>query len=104
MQKEGLQAAIDFTKYLITMAGGAIAFVIKPDYVGSADLKSLSIGVLVLLSISVVTGLLVVSAGSLMLGRGHYDLEDRYIKIPGLINVIAFACSFLLLALEVGIK
>jgi hypothetical protein len=32
MEKEGLQAAIDFTKFLLTLAGGAIAFIIQPTY------------------------------------------------------------------------
>lgn len=104
MQKEGIQAAIDFTKYIITMAAGAVAFVIKPEYVGSGCLKYLSILILVLLSASVIAGLFVFSAGCLMLARGNYDLEDNYIKIPGQINVITFAVSFLLLAFEVGVK
>ena len=47
-EKEGLQAAIDFTKYLLTLAGGAIAFVIQPTFFsGSLLLKGLSIAALI---------------------------------------------------------
>ena len=31
-EKEGVQAAVDFVKYLLTLAGGAIALLIKPSF------------------------------------------------------------------------
>lgn len=39
-----------------------------------------------------------------MLARKNYDLEDRHVKIPGMVNVISFGLGFFLLAIAVGIK
>lgn len=104
-EKEGLQAAIDFTKFLLTLAGGAIAFIIQPTFfAGHPVLKALSILALVLLTISVVSGLLVFSGGSVMLSKKNYDLEDKHVKWPGMINVLSFAAGFVLLAIAVGIR
>ncbi len=102
---EGLQSAVDFTKYLIALAGGAIAFVIKPEfYTTDPLLKILSTLSLGLLSISVISGLLVFSAGCVMLSSGNYSLRDRFIKIPGIINVVTFGFGFIFLAIAVCIK
>jgi hypothetical protein len=103
--KEGLQTAIDFTKYLLTLAGGAIAFVIQPTFFAGSDfLKLLSIASIVLLTICVITGLLVFSRGCVMLAEKDYNLEDKRIKYLGMTNVISFGMSFVLLALAVAIK
>jgi hypothetical protein len=105
MEKEGLQAAIDFTKVLLTLAGGAIAFIIQPTYfAGSHCLKTLSILALVSLTVCVVSGLIVFSGGSVMLANKDYDIERNYIKIPGMVNVISFGLGFVLLAIAVAIK
>jgi hypothetical protein len=105
MEKEGLQTAIDFTKFLLTLAGGAIAFIIQPTYFsGSHLLKTLSILALFLLTVCVVSGLLVFSGGSVMLANKDYDIESKYIKIPGMVNVISFGLGFVLLAIGVAIK
>lgn len=105
MEKEGLQAAIDFTKFLLTLAGGAIAFIIQPTFFsGHPFLKVISVAALVLLTISVVSGLVVFSGGATMLARKNYNLEDKYVKWPGLVNVLSFAIGFVLLAIAVGIR
>ena len=102
---EGIQSALDFTKYLIILAGGAIAFVIKPDFYGTdLLLKILSTFSIVLLIISAISGLLVLSAGCVMLSRGDYSLAKPYIKIPGLVNVVSFGFGFLILAIAVSLK
>jgi hypothetical protein len=105
-EKEGLQAAIDYTKYLLTLAGGAIAFVIQPTFyaAGNYQVKLWSMLALVFLVISVISGLFVFSGGSMMLSRKNYDLEFRYIKIPGLINVISFSIGFICVSIAVAIK
>lgn len=104
-EKEGLQAAIDFTKYLLTLSGGAIAFIIQPNFFSeSGPIKILSIASLFCLMICVLSGLLVFSVGAVMLARKNYDLEFRHIKYAGMANVISFAIGFVLLAIIVGIK
>ena|SRR2546423_596336 len=105
MEKEGLQTAIDFTKYLLTLAGGAIAFGIQPAYfVGNYWLKVLSITALVSLMVSIVSGLMVFSRGCVMLSEGTYRLRDSRIRAWGLVNLGTFVLSFLLLAIAVAIK
>jgi hypothetical protein len=104
-EKEGLQAAIDFTKYLLTLSGGGIAFIIQPNFFSGNDLvKILSLWALVFLGICVLSGLIVFSAGAVMLARKNYDLEFKHIRWAGLTNVFSFAIGFILLASVVGIK
>jgi apyrase len=106
-EKEGLQAAIDFTKYLLTLSGGAIAFIIQPNsnfFSGDELVKHLSLSSLCLLVICVLSGLVVFSAGAVMLARKNYNLEFRHIKWAGQVNVFSFAIGFVLLAIVVGIK
>ena len=104
-EKEGLQTAIDFTKYLLTLAGGAIAFAIQPQFfAGSGLLKTISLVALVLLTVSVVSGLFVFSRGCVMLAEKDYRLSDSRIKLFGMLNVVSFGLSFILLAVVVAIK
>jgi hypothetical protein len=104
-QKEGLQAAIDFTKYLLTLSGAAIAFVIQPSFSGSdIELRVLSTFSIILLAVCVISGLAVCSRGCVMLANGNYDLEDIFIKIPGLINMFSFGLGFLFLAYAIWHK
>jgi hypothetical protein len=52
MEKEGLQTAVDFTKFLLTLAGGAVAFIIQPSFFsGNCLLKTLSLFALAFLSV-----------------------------------------------------
>ena len=39
-----------------------------------------------------------------MLANKDYNLESKYVKIPGLVNVISFGLGFILLAVAVAIK
>ena len=104
-EKEGLQTAIDFTKYLLTLAGGAIAFGIQPTFfAGSHWLKGISIAALVVLMVSIVSGLMVFSRGCVMLSERRYKLDDPRIRKWGLINLGTFVLSFLLLAIAVAVK
>jgi hypothetical protein len=103
--KEGLQTALDYTKYLLTLAGGAIAFVIQPSFFsGNYQVKLWSMMALVSLTICVISGLFVFSGGGVMLSRNNYDLEHLWVKIPGLINVLTFSFGFICVAVAVGIK
>ena len=104
-QKEGLQTAIDFTKYLLTLAGGAIAFGIQPTFFGgSAWLKAMALASLVSLVVSIVAGLMVYSRGCILLSEGKYKLEDDRIRFWGLMNLTTFVFSFFLLAVSVAVK
>jgi hypothetical protein len=105
MDKDGLQSAIDFTKLLMALAGGAIALIIQPNFfAGSYWLKVLSIGALIFLSICVLRGLVVFSGASVNLANKNYDLECKYVKIPGLVNLFSFALGFASLAAVVAMK
>jgi hypothetical protein len=105
MEKEGLQSAIDFTKLLMGLAGGGTALVIQPTFYGHDYwLKIISIAALLLLSICVISGIVVVSGATIMLGNRDYNLQRLYIKIPGLCNVISFFLGFVCLAVAVLLK
>jgi hypothetical protein len=105
MEKEGLQAAIDFTKYLLALAGGAIAFIIQPTFFANNPLlKTLGLLALVAFTICAISGLFLFSRGCVMLAGKNYDLNDTRIKCLGQTNVISFGVGFLLLALAEAIK
>jgi hypothetical protein len=104
-QKEGLQTAIDFTKYLLTLAGGAIAFGIQPNFFGSNSwLKAMALVSLVSLVISIFAGLMVYSRGCILLSEGKYKLEDDRLRFWGLLNMSTFGFSFFLLASSIAVK
>ena len=84
--KDALTTGGDFIKYLTALGTGALVFsvgLIDKDaaLVGSA--KWFIIGSWVCLAISVVGGILAYSRVPIMLAEGNYDLEDRYLTVPG---------------------
>jgi hypothetical protein len=105
--KEGLKGAIEFTKILLALSGGAIAFILQPTGGGLAGgtlTGGLALLSLLALSICVISGLFVISGTCVLLAHREYDLENKYVKIPGLINVFSFAGGFLLLAIYIAAK
>jgi len=103
-EKEGLLSAIDFTKYLLTLAGGAIAFVIQPTfYSNNGFIKVLSVAALILLTICVISGLAIFSRGSVMLSEKTYSLSDPRIRGWGIINIVSFGLAFIILAIAIGV-
>jgi len=105
MDKEGLKAAIGFTKFLLTLSGGAVAFIIQENqFTGHPNLKLLSLSSLICLTVCVASGLLLYMRGSVMLANRDYNLEEAHIKFWGQTNVLSFGLGFLLLAIAVGIQ
>jgi len=105
MQKEGIQSAIDFIKYILALAGGAIAFVIQPSfYETKLLLKVLSSVGVVLLAASIISGIVAHSAGSVMLSRGNYDTNFSWFRFPGLIMLFAFGGGFGFVICAVAVK
>lgn len=103
--KEGLQTAVDFTKTLLTLSGGAIAFILQPIFYGDSPLlRTMAVLALLALAICVLSGLSVISGAGILLSQRNYDLENPYIKIPGLINIWSFAAGFLFVAILVAAK
>jgi hypothetical protein len=105
-KKEGLESALDFTKYLLAIAGGIIAFVLSSDVLARVEditERGLLTAALVLLCLSVLGGIAVLSRGAIMLSEGEYSLEDKYLKWPGLANIFAFGGGFICVALFIGI-
>lgn len=97
-EKEGIQSAIDFVKYILTLSGGAIAFLIQPTFLqNSIPIKILSSFSFVLLIVCIFSGLLVHARGCVMLSKREYDLEDPHLKYAGLVNQFSFALGFLFL-------
>lgn len=96
--KEGLKAAIDVTKYTLAVAGAAIAFLISSD-----TLKAISDGVaktmvtlaLAGFGLSAIGGLLVLLQSASNLANADYDLNQAYIKIPGVVNILGLMVGFI---------
>ncbi|MBZ9603100.1 hypothetical protein [Phyllobacterium chamaecytisi] len=92
--KEGLVTAIEFTKFVLTLDGALIAFLTGTSFLAQIDPgweRTALIVALILLGSSLAAGVLVYMRGATMLSDQNYDLADRGLKIPGMINVIGFA-------------
>jgi hypothetical protein len=105
MQKEGIQSAIDFIKYILTLAGGGLAFSIQHSfYAAGPAIRVLAAFGTVLLTISIIAGILAHSSGSVKLSRAEYDQNDPYFRVPGLIMIFSFGIGFVLIIAGVAIK
>lgn len=103
--KEGLQSSIDLVKYILTLSGGAIAFTMQPSFYGeSRFLKIVSLLCCISLVISIFAGMLVHSRGCVMLSKSNYDLEDKFLRLPGQINQIAFGIGIFALGISILVK
>lgn len=92
--KDGLQNALEFTKFIVTLDSALIAFVTGATFlahVGSAWEKAAAILTLLALAASLCSGIAVYMRAATMFGAEQYDLSDRYIAIPGIANVVCFA-------------
>lgn len=105
VEKEGLQATIDFMKLLLGLAVGAIAFLIQPaSFAGSRLLKSLAIVSLICLATTTITALMAISRAGVMLSQGEYSVEDAQFTLFGRVCLLSFGLGFLILSVEVAIK
>lgn len=105
--KEGLKGAIEFTKILLALSGGAIAFILQPSGAGAKPTlleSGFALFSLAALGVCVISGLIVISGACVALSRREYDLENKYVMIPGKVNILSFAVGFILLAIYVAVK
>ena len=94
--KEGVQAAIEFVKYLLILTGGGIAFCLQPSFYGdNIGLKVISCFAVFFLGVSIVAGLFVHSRGCVMLSAGSHDLNDAHLKTPGLVLHVTLVIGYL---------
>lgn len=105
-KKDGLDAALDFTKYMLAICGAVLAFLlgsnVLPTLKSMPGKIALTIAAL-LFAVSVGAGLFVLARGSTMLSEGEYSLQDAHIRIPGTINILAFFVAILCVAICVAI-
>ena len=103
--QKGLETAIEFTKHVMTLSGAGIAFIatLEPGGLTCLQRGSLAASIL-MLGLSLGAGLFVWSRATVMLGKKQFDLDDRYLRIPGLINLISFGLGVLALGVMIVIK
>lgn len=92
--KAGLESALEFTKFVITLDSGLMAFVTGTSFLADVNAVSEKVAVviiLLLLATSLVAGIFVYMRAATMFGETNYDLGDRHLSIPGKVNVAAFA-------------
>ncbi|WFU61266.1 hypothetical protein [Bradyrhizobium brasilense] len=92
--KEGVQGAIEFTKFVIALDSGLIAFMTGATFLGKLHSTIeivAAIIVLALLAASLCAGVLVYMAAITMIDDADYNLASSHIRIPGQINVVCFA-------------
>lgn len=102
-RKEGLQAALDFTKYTLAVAGAAILYLLN-----SESTKSLTgwtawvlVGSLVCFAASAIAGILVLMQGASNISNANYDLSDGWLRNPGVVNFLGLMGGFGLAAVFV---
>lgn len=98
--KDGLDAARDFTKLIITLSGAGIAFI-----VGRASSSPRKLEVLFgivsasLFVCAIGAGLLVLMQAATQLAKRDYRLTSKPLAVPGIVNVLAFALAAAFLAM-----
>jgi vacuolar-type H+-ATPase subunit I/STV1 len=93
-QKDGLDSALEFTKFVITLDSGLIAFLTGAAFLASINEQWETVSVIVSLAFlvaSVIAGVFVYMRVATMLSDAKYDLGDPWLSIPGAINVACFA-------------
>ncbi|OYW21070.1 MULTISPECIES: hypothetical protein [unclassified Sphingomonas] len=101
-EKAGLDYATDFTKFVIALDSTLIAFVTGATFLQKIEVfweKVLVLLIVFLLVASLTAGIFVFMRAATMISTKNYDLEDPHLKMPGAINVIAFALG----AIAIGV-
>jgi Na+/serine symporter len=95
-RKEGLQAALDFTKYTLAVAGAAILYLLNSD--ASNSLTGLTawvlVGSLVCFAASAIAGILVLMQGASNVSNANYDLSDGWLRGPGVVSFLGLMGGF----------
>jgi hypothetical protein len=95
--KDGLQSAVEVTKYALALAGGAIAYLLGADTLTNASgvLAKLVISASLLgFFLSAIGGLGVLMRAATQLSEEDYDIANRWISWPGLFNIFGLAFGF----------
>ena len=96
-RKEGLQSALDVTKFNVAIAGGAIAFLLDTDsikYAVTSLQRTLLTLALIGFGVSAICGILVLLEGASMIAGRGFNL-DNYIVVPGVLNFAGLMAAFL---------
>lgn len=105
--KDGLQSALEFTRYLTAISAGGVAFLLEKGALEGhlANWQRYAVTIIVIsLAVSVISGLTVLSRGAVMLAHGEHSLDDKLIRIPGIANLAGFAFGFLCLGCLVVLR
>ena len=100
---EVLKAVSDFVKFLIALAVGSLVFswpIILSDQAGVPGAKWCLASAWGALALSVGAGLLTQSRLVVMLSKGNYNLDDNYLKWPGMIQQVLFAVGIILVGVS----
>jgi hypothetical protein len=102
-RKEGLQAALDFTKYTLALAGAAILYLLNSDAAKALTgwTAWVLVGSLVCFAASAIAGILVLMQGASNVSNANYDLSDRWLRGPGVVNFLGLIGGFGLAAVFV---
>jgi hypothetical protein len=103
--EKGISNAIEFTKHVMTLSGAGIAFIATID---NKDIcgwrRAFLAAALISLAVSLGAGLVVWSRAAVMISGRQYSLNDKRLKVFGLINLIAFFIGVLSLGAYVLVK
>ncbi|MBB3303297.1 hypothetical protein FHT72_006979 [Rhizobium sp. BK077] len=94
--KDGLDSAIEFTKLLISLDSALIAFASGTSFLATLPepwQRISLVGALFFLLVSLTAGALVLMRAATMLSHQNYNLSDPHLKVPGVLNVLCFACG-----------
>src|SRR5271166_3102239 len=87
MEKEGIQSAIDFVKYILALSGGAIAFAIQPSfYAENLQVKVLASFGVFMLTVSIIAGIFCFRIPGLIM-LGFFTFSFAFIVYPDSLKV-----------------
>lgn len=104
--KDALTAAAEVVKYLTALGTGAIVFsagLLNEKIFLPTSAKWFIFGSWCLLAISVLGGLLAGMRIPVLLSEEKYDLEDEYLKYPGLVQQVTFFFGVVLLGVALTV-
>lgn len=95
--KDGLKAAIDVTRYTLAVAGAAIAFLVGADIhktLAGPFARTMVTLSLTGFAVSAIGGLLVLLQSASNLSNASYDLNQPFLKYPGIANILGLMAGF----------
>jgi len=104
-KKEGLEKAGELLKLTLALSTGALVFgvgLVKEQSGLTAPAKWIILVAWTLLGLAAGSGILAISAIPMMMAKGNYDLEDKFLTWPARVHQVTFFVGIILLGVALA--